>query len=137
MKCSQSECCNKAIAVSKVKSDTPAQLYCDIHAESIDLSSEELHILETELKEAIGALESMERMLLILQEQMEYMRCKDIDLDKIALERVEGQIVDEYKSLTSNLNEMMVKAKQSTIDGSKSQALRYESFSFVKPDSEV
>ena len=111
LKCTQLDCWNEAIMCQEINSNYPAELFCNIHSKSVDPSRGNLHNFEAGLKKDIEALESMEKMLLILQEQMEYIKSKDAVIDIIAYNRVKMQINAEYDDFTTNLNDMMMKAK--------------------------
>ena len=71
--CTQSHWGKKAIMCLKYNDDSQAELYWDIHSTSVYLASEGKIELKSELNEDIFILESLEKLLIILQEQMKYL----------------------------------------------------------------
>ena len=72
LKCSQSDCFEKAIMCHKWSNDNPAKLYCDEHSISADQLSEGVYYLDAELRKDKSILISLERLIVVVQEQMEY-----------------------------------------------------------------
>ena len=135
--CTQSDCSENAIMWYKSKNDTPAELYCEEHSNFIDSSSEGQHYFESELKKDRKALKSLERLLVVVQEQMEYLIGENSNKDMVAYNKIKEKLEEEYGILKNTLNDMTVKAKQITTKKTKtSKAPKYELLSFVMPDSD-
>ena len=69
-------------------------------------------------------------MLVVVQEQIQYVRNEDIDRDMVTYNKVKNQIDEEYSSLKSTLTDLTIKA-QKIISEDRSKAFKYESISFV------
>ena len=89
--------------------------------------------LESELKKDIFTLESLEKLLIILQEQMKYLEVEKESFDKSTFKKVKNQLDKEYDNLKSTLNEMTNKANQVIKSEAKTDMiLRYEPLSYIK-----
>ena len=89
--------------------------------------------MENELKEDIFILESLEKLLIILQEQMKCFEAEIEYIDKIKYLKTKCQIDEEYDSLSSTLNEMINKSKQAITSEEKIKMIsRFQIISFVK-----
>ena len=110
--CNQSDCSEKAIMWYKHKNDTPAELYCEEHSNLIDPSSEGQHYFDGELKKDRKTLKSLERLLVVVQEQMEYLVSENANKDMVAYSSIKEKLEEEYGDLKNTLNDMTVKAKQ-------------------------
>ena len=135
--CTQSDCSEKAIMWHKRSNDTPAELYCEEHSNLVDPSSEGQHDFDAELRKDKSALKSLERLLVVIQEQMEYLISENANKDMFAYSNIKEKLEEEYGDLKNTLNDMIVKAKQITTMKTKtSKAPKYEPLSFVMPDSD-
>ena len=135
--CTQSHWDNKAIMCLKYDDDSPAELYWDIHSKAVYLAREGKIELKNELDEDIYILESLEKLLIILQEQMKYLEIERENIDIVTYKKVKSQIDKEYDSLSNTLNEMTNKAKQAITSEVKTNMIpRYEPLSFVKISSD-
>ena len=135
--CSQPDCSEKAIMWHKRSNDTPAELYCEEHSNLVDPSSEGQHDFDAELRKDRSALKSLERLLVVVQEQMEYLISENFNKDMVAYSNIKEKLEEEYGDLKNTLNDMTVKAKQITTKKTEtSKALKYEPLSFVIPDSD-
>ena len=135
--CTQSDCSKKAIMWYKRKNDTPAELYCEEHSDLIGPSSEGQHYFDSELKKDRKTLKSLERLLVVVQEQMEYLKSENTNKETAAYSNIKEKLEEEYEDLKNTLNDMTVKAKQITTKKTKTNKLpKYELLSFVMPDSE-
>ena len=135
--CTQSDCSEKAIMWHKHSIDTPAKLYCEEHSNFVDPSSEGQHYFDGELKKDRKALKSLERLLIVIQEQMEYLMSENSNKDMIAYSNINEKFEEEYEDLKNTLNDMTVKAKQITTNKTKTSCTpKYEPLSFVMPYSE-
>ena len=131
--CTQYHWNRRAIMYSKYNDDSQAEFYWDIHSKSVLLPSEQKIDLENELKEDISILESLEKLLIILQEQMKFLEIEKENIDKITYSEIKCQIDGEYEDLLSILNSMINKAKQVIMSEKKTVMIkRYQSVSFVK-----
>ena len=100
-------------------------------------SSEGQHEFDDELKKDKSALKSLERLLVVVQEQIEYLTSENDNKDMVAYSNIKEKLEEEYGDLKNTLNDMTVKAKQITIKKTKtSKAPKYEPLSFVMPDSD-
>ena len=134
--CTQSDCSAKAIMWHKLSNDTPAELYCEEHSNLVDPSSKGQHYFESELKKDRSALKSLERLLVVVQEQMEYLISENINKDMIAYSNIKEMLEVEYGDLKNILNDMTVKAKLIATKKTKTSKFpKYEPLSFVMPDS--
>ena len=135
--CTQHECSDKAIAGLKINEDSPAELYCKTHSSSVDPLSEGYRDLNSELKKSKFTLKSLERLLVVVEEQMEYLRSKEINKDIATYNKVKEQLDEVYNGLSGILNEMMMKAKRIIMkQGKISKGSKYDDLSFVKSDYE-
>ena len=135
--CTQSDCSEKAIMWLKRSKDTLAELYCEEHSNLVDPSSEGQHDFDGELIKDRSALKSLERLLVVVQEQMEYLISENVNKDIVAYSNIKEKLEEEYEDLKNTLNDMSVKAKQITTMKTKiSQASKYELLSFVMPNSD-
>ena len=135
--CSQSDCPEKAIMWHKRSNDTPAVLYCEEHSNLVDPLSENQHYFDGELKKDKKTLNSLERLLVVVQEQMEYLISENANKDMVAYNNITEKLEEEYEDLKNTFNDMTVKAKQITTNKTKaSKAPKYEPLSFVMPDAE-
>ena len=135
--CTQCSCYENAIMWHKNNNDNPAELYCEEHSNSVDPSSEGQFYLDSELKKDRKALKSLERLLVVVQEQMEYLNSKNTNKDMVTYTKIKEKLEEEYGDLKNTLNEMTVKAKQITANKTKaSKANKYEPLSFVMSDSD-
>ena len=135
--CTQSGCSENAIMWHKHSNDTPAELYCEEHSNFVDPSSEGQHYFDGELKKDKKALKSLERLLVVIQEQMEYLISENSNKDMIAYSNIKEKLEEEYGNLKNTLNDMIVKATQITTKKIKaSKAPKYEPLSFVMSDSD-
>ena len=134
--CTQPDCSEKAIMWHKSSNDTPAGLYCKEHSNLVDPSSEGQHDFDGELRKDRSTLMSLERLLVVVQEQMEYLISENFNKDMVAYSNIKEKLEEEYEDLKNTLNDMTVKAKQITTNKTKtSKAPKYEPLSFVMPDS--
>ena len=135
--CTQSDCSENAIMWHKRINDTPAELYCEEHSNLVDPSSEGQHYFDSELKKDRSALKFLERLLVVVQEQMEYLISEIANKDMIAYSNIKEKFEEEYGDLKNTLNDMTVKAKQITTKKTEtSKAPKYEPLSFVMSDSD-
>ena len=74
LKCSQPRWNNKAVTCLKANEDDIAELFCQKHLKSVDPFSEGQHDLNSELNQHIKILKSLENMLIVFQEQMEWVK---------------------------------------------------------------
>ena len=82
-------------------------------------------------------MKSLERLLVVVQEQMEYLIGENSNKDMVAYNKIKEKLEEESGTLKNTLNDMTVKAKQITTKKTKtSKALKYELLSFVMPDSD-
>ena len=109
-------------------------MYCEEHSNLVGPSSEGQHDFDDELKRDKSALKSLERLLVVVQEQMEYLTSENDNKDMVAYSNIKEKLEEEYVDLKNTLNDMTVKAKQITTKTSK--APKYEPLSFVMPDSD-
>ena len=82
-------------------------------------------------------MKSLERLLVVVQEQMEYMINGDTNKDMIAYNNIKAKLDEEYTNLKNTLNDMTVKAEQIVAKKANTdKPPKFELFSFVKSDSE-
>ena len=95
------------------------------------------YFLDEELEEGIVNLESLEKLLIILQEQMEYISNDDASKHYKAYKIVKNQINDEYQALKNTLKEITTRSERiNEFEIKANQIPQYEPLSFVKPYSE-
>ena len=137
LKCIRSGCSEKAIMCHKRNNDIPADLYWEKHSNLVDPLSEDLHYFDAELKNDLSILKSLEKLLVVLQEQMEYLISENDNKDMSEYSSIKEKLDEEYGVLKNTLNDMTVKAKQIVEKEAKTdRARQYEPLSFVKSDSE-
>ena len=112
LKCTQSCCSEKAIMCYKRSNDIPAELYWEKHSNLVDPLREGLHDFDAELRKDKSILKSLERLLVIVQEQMEYLESGNANKDMIAYCDIKTKLDEEYRNLKNTLRIMTVKAKQ-------------------------
>ena len=81
--CTQFPWDQKAIKCNKYDDDSQDELYWEFHSKSPYLALKSMIELESELKKDIFTLESLEKLLIILQEQMKYLEVEKESFDKI------------------------------------------------------
>ena len=84
----------------------------------------------------ISILKSLERLLVIVQEQMEYLKADNQNKDMVAYSSIEERLFKEYENLKNILSGMSLNAKQFINKEGTERTPRYEHFTFVKLDSE-
>ena len=76
-------------------------------------------------------------MLIVYQEQMEWVKSPESRIDMKIFNKFKGQLDEECDNLTSILSDMTVKAKQIiNEEENTNKALKYEQVSFAESDSE-
>ena len=140
----------KAAMCIKSNNDAQAELLSCIESTLSGNNTEEYHFNEaglfkerevlylfSELSNNKSMLNSLEKQLVIVQEQMEYIKWEDVRNDFTNYQKAKSKIDKEYNNLKSTLKEMTVKSQQILTKEEKAdKTLRFESFSFVKLDSE-
>ena len=82
-------------------------------------------------------LRSLERLLIVLQEQMEYLKNSDTDKDMDTQKLIKDEYDKEFYILKNSLLDLTVKAKKIIVAEEKGEKTsKYESLSFVKQDCE-
>ena len=114
--CTQSACSEKAKMWHKHSNDIPAELYCEEHLHLVDPSSEGQQYLNSELNKDRSALKSLERLLVVVQEQMEYLISENANKDMVTYRKIKKKLEEEYGDLKNTLKDMTVKAKQIIIE---------------------
>ena len=137
LKCSQSGWSEKAVMCHKLSNEIPAKLYCDEHSNLVDPLSEGLYYFDRELKDNWKILTYIERLLVVVQVQMECLISENANNDTTEYIEIKANIDEGFWSLKNILNEITVKAKQIVTKKNKTdKTLKYEPLSFVKSDSE-
>ena len=77
----QNCCGNKAISCLKQEESSLTYFFCKEHSYIVDSKSSDYHDLDRELSNTISDLKSMERLLVVVEEQMEYLKSKEINKD--------------------------------------------------------
>ena len=72
--CTQVGCIHKAVMIHKISIDAPAELYWKEHLNLVDIINEDLYDIDAELRKDILILESLEKLLVVVQEQIEYLK---------------------------------------------------------------
>ena len=118
----------------KHSEDTFAELYCEEHSNLINPLSEGQHYFDNEIKVNSSILKSLERLLIVVQEQMEYSASNNTNKDFKECKRVKDELDQEYFSLKNTLNETTLRANQITIIKEMKTAKNswYEDLSFIK-----
>ena len=121
----------------KVEEDDIAELFCQKHLKSVDPFSKGQHDLNSELNQHIKKLKSLENMLIVYQEQIEWVNSPESRKDIAIFNKFKNQLDEECESLTSILSDMTVKAKKIIgEEGNTNKAHKYEVVSFAESDSE-
>ena len=134
--CTQSGWSEKAIMWNKSTDDSLAQPLCKDHSNLIYSPSKDRHDFEAELRNDSSALFSLQRLIVVVQEQMEYLISENSNKEMVEYSKIKEKLEKEYEDLKNTLNVMNVKAKQITTKETKtSKALKYEDLTFVIPNS--
>ena len=125
------------MAYVKVEEDDIAELFCQKDLKKVDPFSEDQYELNSELNKHIKILKSLENMLIVYQEQMEWVKSPESRIDIKIFNKSKGQLDEECDNLKRILSDMTVKAKQIiSEEGNTNKAHKYELVSFAKSDSE-
>ena len=140
---SQLKCSNhgwsesKVVKILKIDNDSSTKFYCINHLKEADSSSEGYHDVDIELKNIKQALNSLEKLLIVLQDQMEYLKSEDSNKDTKAYNRIKDQLDDEYSNLINSLNSITTKSKQIVVKGTKTSKIsNYDNLCNIKSESE-
>ena len=137
LKCTQPGCFKKAVMCHKRSVDIPAELYCKEHSNFVDPLSEDLHDFKAELRRNKSILKSLEKQLVVVQEQMKYFQSESSNKDMITYNKIKTKLDEEYGNLKNILDDMTTKANQIVMEETITDRLpQYEPLSFVKSDSE-
>ena len=99
LKCTQSGCSEKAIICHKLSNDIPAKLYCEEHSNLVVPLSEGLHYFDRELKDDWKILTYIERLLVVVQEQMECLISENANNDTTEYREIKANIDEECWNL--------------------------------------
>ena len=136
--CTQVGCIHKAVMWHKLSNDTPAELYWEKHSNLVDPHIEGQNDFDAERRKDISILESLERLLVVVQEQMEFLKDDNLKKDKIAYSSIKDMLYEKFNYLKYTLKEMSMKAQQIVTEEIKAKIKpRYEPLTFVKKDSEI
>ena len=97
--CTQPDCNEKAVMCYIHNTDIPVELYCEEHSNSFDHLSEGINYLDAEMKKYKSILESLERLLVVVQEQMEYLVSENVNKDMIEFNSFNLKLYEEYEDL--------------------------------------
>ena len=109
------------------------------HSNSVALINEDLEDFDAELRNDIFILESLEKLLVVVQEQIEFLKADNPKKDMKAYRRIKERLDNEYEKLKNILDDMSDKAKKIITENENIETKRtprYEPLSFVKKDSE-
>lgn len=130
--CTQPDCQENAIMYLKANDDTPAELFCDSHIKSSNHSTGELTDIETAKKKTLSKIESLEKMLILLQEHFGYTNYQENHNTDFSFDKLQNIIKDDFESLREDLNQFTEKVKHlENLATEDESLLRYESFSFI------
>ena len=134
--CTQPECNQKAIMYIKNLGDTSTKVYWEEHTKLYENNSNHFQNLEDELKRNILILKNLEKKLIILEVQMEYIRDKDAGKYYSKYDELIEEIFKEYKSREETLSKIIQKAELiNKLDIMINKDEQYESLLFVEQDS--
>ena len=137
LKCTQSGCSEKAVMWHKLSNDIPAKLYCEKHSNLIVPQSESQHYFDRELKDDWKILTYIERLLVVVQEQMECLKNENANNDTTEYREIKANIDEGCWNLKNILSDMTVKAEKIIAKEAKTDKTpQYELLSFVKSDSQ-
>ena len=123
---------NKAISCLKQNESISTDFFCKEHSYFVNTDCEGYHDLNSELTTNKSTLKSLERLLVVVEEQMEYLRSKEVDKDTATYNQVKGQLDKKYKDLTSVLKETSINGQRIVINQEKfDNNLKYDCLSFV------
>ena len=134
--CTQPKCNQKAIMYFKNLGDTSTKLYWEEHTKLSGNNYILLKNLDDEFKRNILILKNLEKKLIILDVQMEYIRDEDAGKHYYKYYKLKEDIFIEYKSLEETLSKIIQKAElinKHYIMINKEE--QYESLLFVEQDS--
>ena len=112
LKCTQSGCSEKVAMWHKLSNDIPAKLYCEEHSNLVALQSESRHYFDNELKDNWRILTYIERLLVVVQEQMECLISENANNDTTEYREIKANIDEGYWNLKNILRDMTVKAEK-------------------------
>ena len=99
LNCSQERCGAKAVMWVKLDTDIQAELFCEEHAKSINHFTASQHYFDSELKVNRSILFSLERLLIVIQEQMEYLRSVNSNKNMTVYSSIKPRLDEEYENL--------------------------------------
>ena len=134
-------CGKQAEIVYKGNEETPEQLYCKTHFYSYGFCSLPSLKLSHELRLHKVVLKDLERLMILLQERMEYFYIEDNKKDPVPFGEAKDSIDESFKQLQDSLKSLNSKIKKVNKDSNtkknyEENKLKYESLSFVMYESE-
>ena len=136
LKCTQDNCSETATMCLKFGKDTPAELYWKIHSYEVDPLRKKQYNFDEKLSKQKFILNYLEKLLIVVQEQMGYLNSDNVNLDRIAYNMVKSDINSLYQNLTIMLDDMTQKSKIiAKNEPEVEKPISYESLSSIKVDS--
>ena len=120
-------------------SETSNQIFCESHANPTEHPTKP-HTFESELSVSKVSLYSIEKLLVIVQEQLCLVKSENTEKDLTLYRRSEDELDSQFDELKLTLKNMKERVKHifknvNTSNGTNTmQKIKYESLSFIQDD---